>query len=310
MFIALLIIARSAHIGATILVAGTFTFKLITLDPVRQPGSDDFRQVERYLLGLAQWSLVAAFLSALFWFWLEVAGMSGLSFAGTLSMTAWQAVLFQTNFGRIWQLRLGLIVVAFALVALGLAQARARRVRVMAAFFVSTVLVASLAWISHAAATEAQPLGVLGDALHLCAASAWIGGLVPMAIFLACVRASASVAATIAPVLRRFSTLSLCCVSLVIVTGISNGWLLVGSFHALFTTSYGWLLLFKLTLFVVLVGFGARNRFVIKRKSLKSSVSSHLLLCLRRNVIWEACLSAVVVTIVACLGVTPPARHP
>ena len=49
--------------------------------------------------------------------------------------------------------------------------------------------------------------------------------------------------------LRRFSALSLGCVSVLVVSGLSNSWLLVGSIGALFTTPYGLLLLFKLTLF-------------------------------------------------------------
>src|SRR5438046_5496745 len=73
-----LIIARTAHIGATILLMGTFTFKLITLGPRGRTGSDDFDELQRRLLRLAQWSLIAALLSALLWFWLEVVSMSGL----------------------------------------------------------------------------------------------------------------------------------------------------------------------------------------------------------------------------------------
>jgi copper resistance protein D len=66
------------------------------------------------------------------------------------------------------------------------------------------------------------------------------------------------------------------------VSGISNSWLLVGSIHALFTTRYGWLLLVKLALFGVLVGLGARNRFVIKTKLTRVLVDSDLL-ALRRS---------------------------
>jgi putative copper resistance protein D len=90
--------------------------------------------------------------------------------------------------------------------------------------------------------------------------------------------------------------------------GISNSWLLVGSIHALFTTRYGWLLLAKLAIFGVLVGFGARNRFVIKTKLTKVPMGSDLLAQLRRNVICEACLGLAVIAVVGCLGVTPPAR--
>jgi len=102
-----LIIARTAHIGATILLMGTFTFKLITLGPRGRAGSDDFDELQRRLLRLAQWSLIAALLSALLWFWLEVVSMSGLPPMRALSTTAWQMVLFETKFGHVWQLRLG-----------------------------------------------------------------------------------------------------------------------------------------------------------------------------------------------------------
>jgi copper resistance protein D len=148
----------------------------------------------------------------------------------------------------------------------------------------------------------------LADALHLCAAGGWIGGLVPLAIFLARVRASFSLGEMIARVLQRFSTLSLCCVSVLIASGICNSWLLIGSIYALFVTPYGRLLLFKLTLFTTLIGIGARNRLAIRTKPSIAQSESDLLLQLRRNVICEACLGVAVIAIVACLGVTPPAR--
>src|SRR4029077_19201105 len=226
MLILLLIIARTAHIGATVLLAGTFTFELITLSPARQAGSDDFLEVERRLLRPARWSLLASLLSGLLWFWLEVANMSVLPAMRAFSTTAWQMVLFETKFGHVWQLRLGLIVLAFALVALGLAQVQARHVLIMAVFLVSIVLVVSLTWISHAAAARVQPLGLLGDALHLCAASVWIGGLAPLTLFLRRACVSSSLGERAAPVLQRFSILSLCCVSVLVVSGISNSWLL------------------------------------------------------------------------------------
>jgi putative copper resistance protein D len=83
---------------------------------------------------------------------------------------------------------------------------------------------------------------------------------------------------------------------------------LVGSIHALLTTRYGWLLLAKLAASGILVCLGARNRFVIKTKLPRVSETADLLAELRRNVIRETCLGLAVVTIVACLGVTPPAR--
>jgi putative copper export protein len=115
---ALLIVARSVQIAASILLAGIFNFDVVALGPIRGPVSDDLHDVERRLLRVAVWSLVAALLSALLWFWLEVASMSGLSFANAFSGTAWRTVLFETGFGHVWQLRLGLIAAASAPVRL------------------------------------------------------------------------------------------------------------------------------------------------------------------------------------------------
>jgi putative copper resistance protein D len=311
MLTALLIIVRTVQIAASILLAGIFTSKLIAFGlTTALPASGDLRDVEQRLFRLAVWSLVAALLSALLWFWLEVASMSGSLLTSVFSTTAWRTVLFETEFGRVWQLRLGLIVVTFALAASGLASDEVRRALVLVLWLLSVVLLVSLAWISHAAAARVQPLGLLGDALHLCAAGGWLGGLAPLAIFLTRARVSSSLGKRALPVLRRFSTLSLSCVGVLIVSGISNSWLLVGSIHALFTTPYGRLLVFKLTLFGILVGFGARNRFIIKTKLTRVPMGSDLLAQLRRNVICEACLGLAVVAIVACLGVTPPARGP
>jgi copper resistance protein D len=305
-----LIITRAVHIAVSILLAGIFTFDLVTLGSTGPSENDDLHEIERRLFRLSVWSLIAALLSALIWFWLEVASISGLPLKNTFSASAWGTVLLETRFGRVWQLRLGLIATAFVLVASALSQVKARRALIALLWLVSVVLLVSLACISHAAAATMQPFGVLGDMIHLCATGLWIGGLVPLTIFLACVRASFSLSEMVPYVLPRFSMLSLCCVSVLVVSGISNSWLLVGSIYALFATPYGQLLLFKLALFAILVGFGARNRFLVKAKLPKAAADPNLLGQLRRNVVCEACLGVAVVVIVACLGVTPPARHP
>ena len=238
-----LVITRAVQIAASILITGIFTFDLL-LGWTSTSDLTDLYEFERHLLRLVFWSLIAALLSALFWFWLEVASMSGLPLKSTFSASTWGTVLCETQFGRVWQLRLGLIATAFVvvLVASTLAEVKARKALIAALWLISVVLLISLAWISHAAAATVRPFGALGDMLHLCAAGLWMGGLVPLTILLTRLGGSFSLGATVVRVVRRFSTLSLCCVSVLIVSGISNSWLLVGSIHALFTTAYGRLL--------------------------------------------------------------------
>jgi putative copper resistance protein D len=311
MLVALLIVARAVHIAASVLIAGSSTFEVVAFDFIRRPVSGDLHDVARSLVRLVVWVLVAALVSAVFWLWLEVVSMTGLSFAESFSASMWKTVFFETVFGHVWQFRLGVIGAALVLAIAAVARNQATcRPVVLALWLLSVVLLVSLTWISHAAAAEIQPIGLIGDALHLCAVGGWIGGLVPLLIFLTQTRISSGMATIIPQVLGRFSTLSLCCVSVLIASGISNSWLLVGSIHALFTTVYGRLLVFKLALFGVLLSFGARNRLLVKAKLQKVPAGSDVMLQLRRNVTLEACLGAAVVVIVACLGVTPPGRHP
>jgi putative copper resistance protein D len=311
MLVALLIFTRAVHIAASILIAGSFTFDVIALGSIRPPVSDDLHEIERSLLRLTVWALVAALVSALLWFWLEVVSMTGLSFVDSFSASRWKTVSLETVFGHVWQLRLGVIAATLLLAVSALAgNDMPRRATILALWILSIVFLVSLAWISHAAAVAMQPISLTGDALHLCAAGVWIGGLIPLVMCLIQAPVSSGIAKIIPHVIRRFSMLSLCCVSILIVSGISNTWLLVGSIHALFTTIYGWLLLLKLGLFAALIRFGARNRLAIKASASTAQNRAGFLQELRGNLISEICLAAAVLVIVACLGVTPPARHP
>jgi len=304
MITALLIFIRAAHITASILIAGSFTFNFVALGFRREMSSEYSLVADQALIRLAAWSLVLAGLSGVLWFCLEVVNMTGLPLSAVFSIRAWETVLLNTNFGHVWSFRFA-VGVALAFGVLGNFQNEARRRSLSwALWFLSILLLVSLAWISHAAAARTQPLGVVNDALHLCAAGGWIGGLVSLAIFLTRVDLLSALSNKV--ILERFSALSLCCVSILVASGICNSWLLVGSVHGLVTTTYGWLLLFKLALFGILIGFGARNRFLVQTKLRSLPEISGLLPELRRNVICEATLGVAVLAIVACLGVTPP----
>ena len=308
MITALLIFIRAAHITASILIAGSFTFNFVALGFRREMSSEYSLVADQALIRLAAWSLVLAGLSGVLWFCLEVVNMTGLPLSAVFSIRAWETVLLNTNFGHVWSFRFA-VGVALAFGVLGNFQNEARRRSLSwALWFLSILLLVSLAWISHAAAARTQPLGVVNDALHLCAAGGWIGGLVSLAIFLTRVDLLSALSNKV--ILERFSALSLCCVSILVASGICNSWLLVGSVHGLVTTTYGWLLLFKLALFGILMSFGARNRFLVKTKLRDFPADSDLLAQFRRNVLREACLGVAVIVIVGCLGVTPPARHP
>ena len=80
----LLVVARAVQIGASLLLAGIFTFELIVLGPASRRAGDDWHRFDRRLFRLAFWSLGTALLSALLWFAFEVSNMTGLSLSGGL----------------------------------------------------------------------------------------------------------------------------------------------------------------------------------------------------------------------------------
>ena len=94
------------------------------------------------------------------------------------------------------------------------------------------------------------------------------------------------------------------------ITGLVNAFYLVGSFAALFDTDYGRLLTAKVALFFVMVAVAAINRFRLTPElvpDITLAPARHVLRQLRRNAVIEIVLGAIIIAIVAKLGVTPPA---
>lgn len=84
--------------------------------------------------------------------------------------------------------------------------------------------------------------GAIADTVHLAGATVWIGGLAIL-LFGVLPRRRPD---ELAVVVRRFSNLALTSVTAILCAGVFLAWNLVGSFHALWSTSYGQLLLVKI----------------------------------------------------------------
>lgn len=99
------------------------------------------------------------------------------------------------------------------------------------------------------------------DIVHAGAASVWLGGLIALGLHLTRARHRHAHPAGSLVVLGRFSALAGGLVVLVGVAGTALAVVIVGSIPALFDTTYGLLLLFKIGLVVVIGGLAAWNRF-------------------------------------------------
>jgi copper resistance protein D len=311
-----LICARAVHFAATLLAAGTVFFVVGVAEPAFRSVKADTRlaaMLRPRFAWLVWISLAVAVLSGAAWLVLTAESMSGQAAADVLSQGVLWTVLAQTDFGNDWLVRFVLACLLAALLAPAVAERRAKSHWANAALVaLAASFAGSLAFAGHAIGGQ----GVEGivhpaaDILHLIAAAAWVGALVPLALFLAA-RGEASLAA-IRTATLRFSVLGVASVATLLVTGSVNSWYLVGGFAEFTGTDYGRLLLVKIALFLGMVAIAAVNRFHLTPAiaGAASTASAHQALHqLRRNAAIEAAAGAVVIGIVAVLGTLPPASH-
>ncbi|GAC1335974.1 MAG: copper homeostasis membrane protein CopD [Bradyrhizobium sp.] len=306
-----LIAVRAVHFAATAVTTGTVVFRTMVAKGVlgsEQAAAGRFRTK---VLGVAWIALALAVASGVIWLLLQAAAMSGLPVSEATTAGVLSTVVNQTQFGFVSEIRLGLAVVVAACLACdrlalkdGIALAAA------------VGLSAALAWSGHAGATPG-PLGNLhlaADVLHLIAAASWIGGLVPLVLLLALARHNPSLgwASIAGDSAQRFSILGIVSVATLFVTGIVNAWILVGSFHALFATQYGQLLMLKIMVFAIMLAFAAVNRLALTPRLAGSPESAARIEALRRltrNSMVEIGLGLIIFAMVGMLGTLHPAIH-
>jgi copper transport protein len=186
----------------------------------------------------------------------------------------WAAItsLLSSRWGRLWSYRMlvDLVLMALALGAWRRGAAenlQSGRVLFGVSAFVAGVLLLFTAMNGHSAATQPVWLSLSVDWLHLVATAVWIGGLGVLAVaVLPAIRRMPRDQrdAALGPLMRRFSTLALVCVELLLFTGLYHAWAHVDAPSSLTSTQYGQALLAKLGLVAAMMLPAAINLFVLK----------------------------------------------
>jgi putative copper resistance protein D len=227
-------------------------------------------------------------------------------------------VAWGSRIGRVYLLRFALLIISLAALSLEVP----RRMHWITQAIIGGLLVASLAWSGHGARDKLLPGGIhLGaDILHLFAAGVWIGALVPLGILILLsfrTQTTEDARATYDG-LESFSGIGLAVVAVLVLTGAANSWFLIGleRWRALFTTSYGLTLVFKLGLFGIMLLLAAGNRFFLSprlgfvvgnRETGTDPINLMIALrSLRRSVLTETVLAFLVLAAVALLGTLEP----
>ena len=309
---------RAVHYAATITVVGVVFFVAFIAEPAFQNAGDNkrFPAVVRPPLAWLAWiGLVLTIASGAAWFVLVAASMGERQLAEVFSEGFLCVVLLQTDFGRAWLVRaiLAALLAAIFAVTLTVKRKPARTIWLdVVAAAIAAGLVGILAWGGHAAG-GAGAEGIVhpaADFLHLVAAAAWVGALIPLALLLRAAGGDTASLAIAQTATLRFSAFGVASVATLLVTGLINAFYLVRSIPALVGTDYGRLLAAKVALFVAMVAVVAINRFRLTPRLVPDATlapARHVLRRLRRNALIEIVLGAVIIAIVAKLGVTPPA---
>lgn len=244
----------------------------------------------------------------------------------SLGAIAAQSVFFAGS------MELGLAQESLSAVAMQMGMGKAALVRAMAALAALVLLVVTpglrvpvallggaaavtLAWMGHAGAGEGAWGWALlaSDVVHLLAASAWIGALAGFLMLLLLKPAQAKQQRGLHAALHRFSGVGSILVAALVVTGVFNGWMIIGpdGFATVLDSPYGRLLLLKLALFAAMLALAAANRFrltpALAARLETGEPTAAAIGALRRSIALESAVGLLVLAVVAWLGTLSPA---
>jgi putative copper export protein/mono/diheme cytochrome c family protein/peroxiredoxin len=316
-------LVRGAHYASVVSAFGCFVFLLAVARPAWRgagAGAAEAAQFQRFLLGLAKWSVALALTSGLLWLWVVTAGMSGQPLGAALSTKLIGTVLTATGFGRLWLFRFGVAILLAAFLWFCRLSGRHANWPLFGGVggLLSGIILGSLVLGGHGA----DDTGIAGvwhlgaDILHLLAAGGWLGALIPLIFVLRQARRPAGLAIAQRATLR-FSTLGIVTVATLIASGLVNSWYLVGNLPSLFGTPYGELLLVKLALFAAMLCFAAVNRARLTPRLLAppsdpaggQAGARDPLRRLSRNAMCETALGLVLLVVVGALVHLKPGLH-
>ena len=233
---------------------------------------------------------------------LQTGQMAGDPAAGLDPATLGDVVV-TSAFGRSVVVRSGAALLALAV----LAALRPIRLRLALAAALGAVGLGALAWAGHGAADEglAGLAHTTADVIHLLAVGVWLGALIVLALLLFDHPTDIDL---LHRALTRFSGIGSAVVSAILASGLVNSWFLIGSADVatLPASPWGRLLLLKIALFAVMLGFAALNRFRLAPRL--NTPTRETVGALRWSIALESAAGLTVLALVAVLGLfTPPA---
>ena len=291
----LLNLTRGVWDAALLSGFGTLAFWVAVLPrTLRSAPAEVAAPFHRLLLRLSRAELAAAALALSVWLWRQSMEITGSTGAAPV-----QAVALGTVFGHLVLLQYAGL--GAAAIALGNGAAPARR-------WLATGLLGVAAGMQaghgHAFAQQGGSILLLGSSmLHILAAGAWLGGLLPLLLVIRSAPCRTGAAAA-----RWFSPLGKWCIGLLAGSAVLPFYALIGGWSGLTATSYGWVSLCKAALLAVLIGFACINRYRLA-PPLVGAAGAASRPILVGSIAVQTAFGLLVVLAASLLSGLPPATH-
>ncbi|MEP6991468.1 MAG: copper resistance protein CopC [bacterium] len=292
------IAVRAVTFAALLAMIGAASFRLFVLPRIAGIDSASRASIAASIASRA--AIVAAIyvLAALVRLYLQDRMMTG---SAAVDAAHLRAMSMDTDWGAAW--RMQTYGGVFALVAFLVARAKGAVGWPMAAFAMVILALATTKG-SHAVVSERhQVLSGLADTVHILGAGGWMGSLLWMALAaLPIIQASHEPrAARAAALVHAFSPSALANAGVVGASGLVSAWVRLGTVTALWNTSYGQVLLVKLTLLAALAAIGFHNWKHVQPALGTDEATARL----ERSATLELFVGALVVVVTAILVATP-----
>lgn len=292
------IVARAAAFLALLAVLGAVTFRLLVLSRAGDLESSAREEIAYEIARRALLPTGVLLIATAAKLYLQNRMMSGSAAADLAHM---ESMSMETHWGAAWRLQFGAGIVA--LVGFAMAWRRIAAGWIVAGL-ACVVLAGGVALSGHAGAAPAwRTIAIVGDALHVLGASAWLGSLAWLLVvgLRATTLAAGDRTRRVAALVRAFSPVALVSAALVALSGLVSAWLRLGSIPALWSSAYGQVLLVKLLFLTGVIGTGFYNWRVVQ-PALGTDVATARF---RRSASSELAIGAIVIVVTAVLVAMP-----
>lgn len=193
---------------------------------------------------------------------LQGASAAGVSLWASLKGSILDNTL-ESRFGEVWAARTLVWVALGGVLVVSRSRRCPARACISAAALGACLLAISPALSGHPSVQGPRGVFFPADVVHVIGASVWVGGIA--CLLLALPAATRKLEGPqrmhlLLATLARFSPLALACVIAIAITGVVQAYIDVRSFDGLLHSTYGALVIVKVVLLLVLIGFGWFNR--------------------------------------------------